>query len=66
MKIADEALLKEQESPEWKESAVEEMCLSNTLKFENCPHAHEYLLQTTGNIVEAMNNLFWALGSHQI
>ncbi len=28
IKIADEALLKDQESPEWKESAVEEMHLS--------------------------------------
>ncbi len=36
--------------------------MSNRLKFENCQHACEYLLQTTGNIVEAMNNLFWGSG----
>ncbi len=41
---------------------VEEIKLSNRLKFENCSHVHEYLLHTKGCIVEVTNNLFWGLG----
>ena len=62
MKIAEQALPKEEESDDWKWNAVEEMKLSNRLKFENCPHSCEYLLQTTGCIVEATTNPIWGSG----
>ncbi len=62
MKIAEQALPKEEESDDWKWNAVEEMKLSNRLKFENCPYAHKYLLQTTGCIVEATTNPIWGSG----
>ena len=39
MKIAEQALPKEEESDNWKQNAVEEMKLSNRLKFENY-HMH--------------------------
>ncbi len=62
IKITEQALPKEEESDDWKQNAVEEMKLSNRLKFENCPHAHEYLLWTTGYIVEVTTNPIWGSG----
>ena len=61
MKIAEVALLNEEKS-DWLTQAVVDMRNSNVLKYESCPHAHEYLLSTDAPIVEATSNVFWGSG----
>ena len=62
MKIAESALLKDEEKPEWKDMALREMETSNVLKFESCAHARAVLASANSHIVEATSNAFWGSG----
>ncbi len=62
MKIAESALSKDEEKPEWKMVALREMETSNSLKFDNYCHAKEVLMEMKRHIVEATSNIYWGSG----
>ncbi len=62
MKIAETALPKDEEKPNWKLVVLREMETSNTLKFDSYCHAKEVLMQMKRHIVEVTSNVYWGSG----
>ncbi len=62
MKLVNGALPKENTLTEWMEKAVPTMVECICAKLKACPHVHESLMDSTGQLVEVTSDKFWGSG----
>ena len=58
MKLVHRVLPEDDVQPSWKSIALDEMLNTNRLKYQNCPHAKETLMNTKVVLAEATSNVF--------
>ena len=62
MKLAHCVLPEDDVQPSWKSIALDKMLNTNRLKYQNCLHTKEMLMNTKVVLAEAMSNIFWGTG----